>query len=680
ESADGMGAAVHGNGDRHQKSPAEKLTALWKTFCGALSGTGVADADNVSGGSRAAAKNHALRRLVGQVCGVLAVFVLALFFTQTRLMYEVQPLGIALLCAAAPAGVAAAGGGVLLSLLAQGVGEGQVGSLYLGAAAVAVGMRYAVGRFLASPDADDRFGAANSRKRRQLRRYAVPGVEEDDGGPGSLAASLVRLGRAAFPSGVFAQSIAARVGISVLAAAPVAIGFLLGDAAGGVPVGRAVSVMAAVPAFTYLFCGIADGRRCPPALREAGIGAVCYALTASCGGAILFGFSVKLLAAHAITLAVSKRGGYLRGALTGLLCGFACDTLYAPAFALIGAAAGVLWNVHAAAAVLVSLAAGGAYAVYVGAFPAIRSVLPEMIVVSAAAYPLIRYLPDVLRRLQLPGFPSDAEEVPVQTHGTGEAFADGIAVTPELLGIPPLAVQLDALSGILRGLSSTFYHLSDRTRKPGLYEVRQLCEGISDRYCAHCAHHELCWEKEFSSTADAMGRITLCIHRKGRAEAGAAFAPLDRRCPNLPKMLAAMNDAAAVLCEEKITKDKTETAAGDYEGMAKLLRASAEESAQACKKDAALSRRLGRAMARIGFRAASVSVYGTRRRTVIAEGIDLGMGEAQDFLRRGGDLFGAGAARAAHAAAQHLRPDRPSGQGVRPCAAADFHAAHRHGN
>ena len=95
---------------------------------------------------------------------------------------------------------------------------------------------------------------------------------------------------------------------------------------------------------------------------------------------------------------------------------------------------------------------------------------------------------------------------------------DGI-LSPELLGVPPLAVQLDTLSGILMGLSSTFYHLSDRTRKPGLFEVRQLCESISDRYCASCAHRALCWEEDFSSTADAMGRITLCIHRKGRAEA-----------------------------------------------------------------------------------------------------------------------------------------------------------------
>ena len=560
-----------------------------------------------------AARVHALRSVLRKCLSAAAVFILSLLFSGAVLAYETRPLGIAFLCAAGtPSAVAASALGVLL-------GGGDAAALYLGGMTVSVGMRYAVGRFLMTdPDA---FGAGHSRRRKR-----GPGRGQRSGAESAGALSAARLGRALFPSWVFSQSIAARVGISVLASAPIAIGYLLGDAASGVsdvtsPAVRAVFLMAAIPAFTYLFCGFFDRTKCLPALHEAGIGAVCYAVTASLGGAMLIGFSARQLCAHAITLYISKKCGYLRGALTGLLCGFACDALYAPAFALIGAVSGLLWNVHTAAAVIASAAAGGCYAVYIGAFAAIRTVLPEMIVVSAAAYPLIRYLPDLPRRWGLSA--ALTADSAVADDCAAVPQGDGI-VTPELLGIPSLALQMDTLSGILMGLSSTFYHLSDRTRKPGLYEVRQLCEGISDRYCAHCSCHTLCWEKDFSSTADAMGRITLCIHRKGRAEAGAAFAPLDQRCPNLPNMLAAMNEAAALLCEEKITKDKTETAAGDYEGMAKLLRASAEEHTKSCQRDAVLSRRLERAVSRIGFRADRVSVYGDRRRVVIAEGIDLG--------------------------------------------------------
>ncbi|MBE6659430.1 MAG: hypothetical protein E7604_13450 [Ruminococcaceae bacterium] len=591
------------------------------------------------------ARVHAVRTGLRRGLSVIAVFLLTLLFSGTVLSYETRPLGIAFLCAAAlPSHLAASALGNLLT-------GGDAAVLYLGGMTVALGMRYAVGRFL-MPD-PDAFGAGHSRRRKQVPRLGARAGRGDAGAP-----ALVRLGRVLFPSGVFSQSIAARVGISVLASTPIAIGYLLGDAVSGeadmtIPAVRAVFLMAAIPIFTYLFCGFFDRTRCTPALHEAGIGAICYAVTASLGGVMLIGFSARQLCAHAITLYISKKHGYLRGALTGLLCGFACDALYAPAFALIGAVSGLLWNVHIAAAVIASAAAGGCYAIYIGAFAAIRTVLPEMIVVSAAAYPLIRYLPGLPGKWGISGaLGSDTAETASRP---AVPLDDGVPGA-EVLGIPSLALQLDTLSGILMGLSSTFYHLSDRTRKPGLYEIRQLCEGISDRYCAHCSCHTLCWEQDFSSTADAMGRITLCIHRKGRAEAGAAFAPLDRRCPNLPNMLAAMNEAAALLCEEKITKDKTETAAGDYEGMAKLLRASAEEHTKSCQRDAVLSRRLGRAMERIGFRADSVSVYGNRRRVVVAEGIDLGGGAA---IGEGGGVLGTEELREAFSALSGVRYQPP---------------------
>ena len=625
--------------DRKEDTPSARI----RSFLTALAQPLFGDAAAGDG----AVQSYTLRRLLSRCLSVIAVFALSMLFSHTVLAYETRPLGMALLCAAGTAPTVAA---AALGLLFSG---GETSVLYLGGAVTAVGMRYAVGRFLVY-DADS-FGAEHSRRRRAVRHVRSADAR------GEEEASLARLGRALFPSGVFSQSIAAKVGIAVLASTPITLGYLIGDTASGAadaaqPAIRAVFLMAAIPAFTYLFSGVFDRSRCTPALREAGIGALCYAITASCGGVMLIGFSARQLCAHAITLYISKKHGYLRGALTGLLCGFAVDALYAPAFALIGAVSGVLWNVHIGAAVTASGTAGCCYAVYIGAFAAIRTVLPEMIVVSAAAYPLIRYLPGFTLKWGLldeksgRGEAVSAEAVPV--------MAEDAVLTSELLGIPPLAVQLDTLSGILMGLSSTFYHLSDRTRKPGLYEVRQLCEGISDRYCAGCANRTLCWDEDFSSTADAMGRITLCIHRKGRAETGAAFSPLDKRCPSLPNMLAAMNEAAAHLCEEKITKDKTETAAGDYEGMAKLLRASAEEHTKSCSKDTALSRRLGRAMQRIGFRAESVSVYGSRRRVVIAQGVDLGAG-AITLGEAGGGLLGTEELREAFSALSGVRYQPP---------------------
>lgn len=589
----------------------------------------------------------------------LVPFLLALLFSRAHMLYGTQPLGIAFLCALGGSGVLpflSAAAGVGLSW-ATGV-YGEAGGLYIGAFLLAVGIRYAVGRFLGRRGGDTQiravhpgFGAAKGRG----RRYAEGGVLPDDAdapiqtdvGADTRCQRWMRALRWVFPEAVFYADMGMKLGIAVLAATPIAAGLLLTADTAVRGTMAAATVLCAIPAFAYLFSGVADGAASTPGQREAGIAALCFALTAAGGGMLVFGFSVKMLVCHALTLFCAQKSGYLRGALCGLVAGFACDALYAPAYALIGATYGILKVFFLAPAVILSLCAGAAYAIYVGEFAAIRAVVPEMIAVSAVAYPLLRYFPSLLQKNK--AFRTAAAWVtqrispylcPDEVSRTAEPATDlpRETVTPQELGIPGPAQQLDALSGILSGLSTTFYHLSDRWKKPGLFEVRAMCEGIAEGYCTGCEKRAVCWEEDFSRTADAMGRITLSIYRRGRAGTGTqggkhgdtmdAFAPLDRACAHLPAMLAEMNDAVATLCAEKLRNDKTEVAAGDYEGMAKLLRASAEETAKAGARDDALSRRLTRVMQKLGFSAEDVSVYGERRRTVVARGIRLGRGTA----------------------------------------------------
>ncbi len=644
-----------------------------------------------------ASQRAALRRTATRLASLLLPFLLTLLFSCGTLLYDTNPLGIAFLCALGGAGnpirFLSAVAGILFAA-ALGVHGAQTG-LFLGALLLSVGIRYAVGRFLTAaprhPGAG--FGAARGRGRRYAEED-IPSTadrtapaDKPDFIPTPLWNAASALRRAAvfvFPADCFRADLGIRTGIAVLAAAPIAAGLLLSAENTPRGIAAAVFVLAVIPAFAWLFSGVTEGALSSPSHREAGIGACCFSLTAACGGVLLFGFSLRMLLCHALSLYVACRNGYLRGTLCGLLCGFACDALYAPAYALIGAAAGILWGITASPApvVILSLVSGAAYAVYVGEFAAIRSVLPEMIAVSAVAYPILRYFPTLCKQSPtlsairrwiadlLAPYLSPAS-IPAAVPGSAAAedmqaaHAPRPTITPEELGLPGPAQQLDALSGILSGLSTTFYHLSDRQKKPGLFEVRAMCEGIADGYCTGCGKHDVCWEENFSHTADAMGRITLSMYRRGRSgshtteDSGAhAFAPLDTACPHFAAMYAEMNEAAAALCEEKLKHDKTEVAAADYEGMAKLLRASAEDAAHACVRDDALSRRLGRVMQKLGFSAADISVYGPRRRTVIAHAVSLA-GEAHP-LRADPTLLGAEELRDAFSAVVGVRYRSPS--------------------
>lgn len=569
-----------------------------------------------------------------------------------------HPLGLALLAAAGsyfPAVLA----GVTLAVLRFGEGRG----VYLASVLVCAGLRYLAGRLLgAGAREEDELWEEEDAEENFSAEYPVraDGMPSRDGTP---------LLRTLFPPGIFrGHTASVRVGCAVAAACPAAAAMLLAGGFAGSALTGAVLYLFLLPFLTYLFCGLTEDGIPSPAHREAGIGALAWAAVISCGDALIIGFSVKIMAAYLITLYLAKTGGFLRGGLCGLLCGLACDTLYAPAFALAGAVSGVFFGLHAAPAVILSVLSASAYALYVGAFPALRLIVPELVCSGAIAYPAARYLRlGRLLRTTPEGTGASPAVLSPKTGGiSAEREYSPVRAAPETLGLPGTDERLDALSGVLLSLSSAVSRLSGSARRPSLGEVRSLCETTAERFCQNCERRGSCREQD-PACADAMGRIALCIHRKGRAEPGPAFAPLDTRCAVFPELLSAVNAASGELCTEKLAHDRLSVAAEDYDGMAALLRASAEDDARECTEDMALSGRLGRAMGRMGFRAERVSVYGERRRVVVVSGVELGApggerlfgGTQREDARVGRVMRGAEDVRAAFSALAGVRYQMP---------------------
>ncbi len=560
--------------------------------------------------SRADARGQARIKALYILLRGMGALLLGWLFGGCTLSYGTRPLGLALLAAGDTYRLP-----LLIGCALSGIGRAE-GGLYL-AAAITVFCVQTAAVFLLTPreesDGDGR------------RTEGFGGTRAD----GGLSIHSLQPLFSLFGGGL---SVSQRVAVSMLAFVPPAAGWLLGDGFSVPTLVRLLFLLLALPAFTYLFCGLRwEGDRASffdrrgtrasvrPAHREAAMGALCYAVTASMGGMTVLGFSAKLICAHGLTLYISKKGGYLRGALCGLLCGLACDALYAPGYALIGGVAGLLWQLHPAPAVVLSLASGMAYAVYVGEFAAIRSVVPEMIAVSALAYPAARYLHLHPKKKGDQG--GDGKDASTLSEDGVESEE---APTPALLGVPTREEQLEQISGVLGGLSETFSHLSGRARKPHLSALRGACEAAADKHCALCPRRTVCMTEDKALRAEALGKMTMCILRRGRAESVEAYAPLSRRCPTFSVLLEAVNGAAAALYESRMRADRMEMRAADYDGMAKLLRAAAEAGAEDGAEDVALSRRMARTVGKLGFSARHIGVYGKRRRTVIARGVSLG--------------------------------------------------------
>lgn len=525
-----------------------------------------------------------LLRLAGE--GFLHMGI-AFLFSRTAAAWGTFPFGLAYLCCAGR-GVWFAFAGVLLGALTP-----QVPTLpYVLAALCAMSVRYTVGRYLLweqsldAPEAEAPDKAVRGKKNKGMLLLAY-----------------------LFPSGMFCENILLRCGIAGLAASVAAIGV-------GVSGGQDLSFLAvylflfaACGAFTYLFSGTMDGITAGQR-GELGYLSLLYVLTLSLAGITVGGISLQTLFAFFAALYVSKSGGLLRGGVTGIFVGMACDMIYAPLFALAGLISGALWRLGAAAAVIGALLCGGGYAVYIGHFSALRGVVPDLIIAAALFYPLC-----VWERLPAPKWfaGSDAQS----------GMADGIAAKMLSKQQTDMVEKLDTLSGVLSKLSETFYSLSLRAQRPSLPSVRESCEEVMEHWCNRCSNYRQCWEGRQSERERDIFRISSLLCEEGRLEEGDFPPELYRKCRYVKDMTAALNRQVRSLFAGSAAVDKIGVFARDYENMARMLTAAIEENTRAYRRDSVLGAKMQRTMERMDFRVRDFAVLGDRKKNIVATGVDM---------------------------------------------------------
>lgn len=380
-------------------------------------------------------------------------------------------------------------------------------------------------------------------------------------------------------------------------------GFLLYD------IFAAIFETVCAPMAVYLFNCALDRSRRFTLLFDTGIASLLFASVYSLQRFSLLGFSPAVIAAFAITLYMSHEGGILRGGVTGLICGIACTPAYAPLYALAGIAAGIFWNISVAVAAIAATITGIAFGVYLDGFSALRTFAPDIIASSVIFLPFVQFglLPKITIFSQPAQLPDRA------------ANAAAIAERQRKRTV----IKFEALSSALCSLSEVFYTLSDRLRRPGIYDIRQAINRIFGEKCAGCTMNSLCWNREYSTTLDVCDKLSRQMQHKGHVTREDIPSFMLERCRNADHILAELNLLYAELLEKSIKTDKTEIFAMDYEAMAKLLEEAASENETEFELDEELSERAREAVKYMNFAASSIAVYGERKKCVIAGGIDL---------------------------------------------------------
>jgi stage II sporulation protein E len=186
--------------------------------------------------------------------------------------------------------------------------------------------------------------------------------------------------------------------------------------------------------------------------------------------------------------------------------------------------------------------------------------------------------------------------------------------------------RIDRLADTFSSLSEIFYNLSDRLGRPPVPELRRMCDRVYDKYCPLCPSREICWELEYNSSKDMLSRLSERLGEKGLADKNDLPDYMRSRCVALPGIIGEINTECAELYKSFKLSDKTMTLAMEYRCVSSLLSDICEENKKDYAPDKQLSSRLSDVLAEYGFGEDGVSVYGDRRKKIVARGFDVSRG------------------------------------------------------
>ena len=364
----------------------------------------------------------------------------------------------------------------------------------------------------------------------------------------------------------------------------------------------------------------------PPRTRTASfftqIGAlsILFFLVRSLSAYSLFGLSLSGVAAGLLTLFVSRRYGALRGCVAGLLTTLGTGPLFAPAFALFGLFSGILWEVGAVYAVGLGVAAASVWCSYVGGLSGFLSTAPELTVAALFGLPLI---PRVLSEGSVRRAEENVRAGEEAVRRLTEAH-DGERKT-----------RIAALSDAFSSLSRVFRTVSDGASRPDRAEYVSACDAACSKYCTGCARRAECWEQGDRPAYEAVRILSDRLYTERPASADCLPDGGIRECEYLDAILRDIREAGAALLRSGRTGRIGEGIGLDYELVAKLLSEAAEADAAENREDVKLGLELRRRLPEFGIRNGTVSVFGDRRKWIVAGGVGCeGASSDSDGIRR----------------------------------------------
>ncbi len=360
-----------------------------------------------------------------------------------------------------------------------------------------------------------------------------------------------------------------------------------------------------VPIFTAAFRA-SLGRGASSTLRDFSVCILLFVLIYSLREHSFFGLSFAMIVASLVIFYVSYGSGFLRGTLVGIICGLAFDPVVAPAFAVLGMAAGALRIVGIGVSVSLSTVLACIMLVYIDGPSMLLSLAGNLLFAAVIFWPLAKS--GVLPGFMLFTGPHE---------GVERKYAEEKRRVSERDRLAAMSESFDALA-------TTFLKISDRQRYPGSYELREMCNAVVTKHCRHCPLNVLCWQKDYEESSEVIDSVVERLRKSGTLDRDDLPDKFRKRCRSTDRIIGDINEGAAELLENAIKRDKTELFALDYEAMSELLRDAVSENDEEFETDAGLAKNASNILGRLGVRSAAWGAWGKRKKTLVASGIDIG--------------------------------------------------------
>lgn len=476
------------------------------------------------------------QKLTGILPG-LAKGLAAWVLCQAPLLFSVNPLGLALLCA-----VDEHVGWVLVGAL-LGLWQGGRHVLwYAVSALLALALRLFCRLFLTNTKPGEP-------SPRQLRRLCLAHVTQQFRDLCHRGGTLMREDgihpkKAALPPlpSLFDEPISLRVMSALLSALvpalaiPASGGFAVYDLFGS------VFYLLIAPLATVLFAmalgspqtidALAPRWRTGAAIWRGIGGAALLMSLCFCGRSLSFiGISPVVVLSVVLIVPGVRRLGLAGGIAVSLLCGLAYEPLIIPMYLCLALPYALLYTAMGGLALLPAALLAYLYLLLVGGMPMFLAIAPSLTV----GVILIRMISRLQSKLEASRVGTGRDVRILAPDSTLRLLLD------EQENAAALATHLSAVAGSFSSLGEVFRQCAETMQRPGPNELRHLCDEVYDDYCPECPNKDLCWNEEYADTVGGIYALSRTLAADKKAIEECLSPALRGRCPHTKTILGEIN-------------------------------------------------------------------------------------------------------------------------------------------